>query len=140
MRLSIRNQLDGTIESIARGEVMSTVRLRLTGGQEVTAAITLDAVDDLKISEGDHVAALVKSTDVSISAGPVNGVSIRNQIPGTITRVDAGAVMTIVSIQIIGGQTLVAAITKDGADDLSLAQGREVVALVKSTEVSLAAD
>src|SRR5215467_743164 len=47
MRLSIRNQLSATIETITRGEVMGTIRLRLDGGQEVTSAITLDAVDDL---------------------------------------------------------------------------------------------
>jgi molybdate transport system regulatory protein len=116
------------------------VRVRLTGGQEVTAAITLDAIDELKISDGDRATALVKSTDVSIAAGPVNGLSIRNQIPGTVTRIDTGTVMTTVAIEIIGGQTLVAAITKDGADELALAQGREVVALVKSTEVSLAVE
>ncbi len=140
MRLSIRNQLGGTIEAIARGEVMSTVRVRLGGGQEITCAITLDAVDDLKIVEGDRVTALVKATDVSIALAPVGGLSIRNQIPGTIVRIDTGPVMATVAIEIIGGQTLVAAITKSGADDLALSRGREIVALVKSTEVSLAVE
>ena len=140
MRLSIRNQLDGTIESIARGEVMSTVRMRLTGGQEVTAAITLDAVDELKISEGESATGPGQVDRHLGVGGPVNGLSIRNQIPGTVIRVDSGTVMSTVAIEIIGGQTLVSTITKDGADELGLAQGREVVALVKSTEVSLAVE
>lgn len=32
MRLSIRNQLPGTVLSVTPGEVMATVRVRLDGG------------------------------------------------------------------------------------------------------------
>jgi molybdate transport system regulatory protein len=46
--------------------------------------------------------------------------------------------MTTVKITIAGGQTLTAAITKDAAEDLTLAGGDSVTALVKSTEVSIA--
>jgi molybdate transport system regulatory protein len=140
MRLSIRNQLSATIETVTRGEVMGTTRLRLDGGQEVTSAITLDAIDDLGLADGQHVTALVKSTDVAIASGAVNGLSIRNQISGTIERVDHGVVMTTVKIAIAGGQSLVAAITKDGAQDLNLAEGDSITALMKSTEVSIAVD
>jgi molybdate transport system regulatory protein len=140
MRLSIRNQLDGTIEAVTRGEVMGTVRTRLTGGQEVTAAITLDAVDDLKLAEGQPVTVLLKSTEVFLATGPVAGLSIRNQIPGTVGHVEHGAVMTTVKVTIAGGQTLTAAITKDAAEDLGLAAGGAVTVLVKATEVSIAVE
>ena len=140
MRLSIRNQLEGTIESVTRGAVMGTVRVRLTGGEDMTSAITLDAVDELKLAEGQQVKALVKSTDVAVATNGVPGLSIRNQIPGTVARVDNGAVMTTVTVNIGAGQSVVSAITKDGADDLKLTAGDAVTMLVKSTEVSLAVD
>jgi molybdate transport system regulatory protein len=140
MRLSIRNQLGATIETVTRGEVMGTIRLQLDGGQEITSAITLDAVDDLGLSDGQHVTVLVKSTDVAIASDAVNGLSIRNQVSGTIERVDDGVVMTTVKVAIAGGQSLVAAITKDGAQDLNLAEGDSITALMKSTEVSIAVD
>jgi molybdate transport system regulatory protein len=140
MRLSIRNQLDGAIETVTRGEVMGTVQVRLTGGQDVTAAITLDAIDDLGLATGQPVTVLIKSTEVSVALGEVPSLSIRNQIPGTVFEVDPGAVMTTVKVTIAGGATITAAITKDGAEDLELAPGDPVIVLVKSTDVSIAID
>ncbi|EKX64599.1 TOBE domain protein [Streptomyces ipomoeae 91-03] len=52
MSLSIRNQIPGTVTSVTPGEAMATVEVRLDGGQDVTAAITLDAVKDLGLAEG----------------------------------------------------------------------------------------
>jgi molybdate transport system regulatory protein len=140
MRLSIRNQLGGVIRSVTRGEVMATVRTALADGPEITAAITLEAVDDLGLTEGQHVHVLVKSTEVAIATGMLDSLSIRNQLPGTISNVDHGAVMTTVKVTIAGGQTVTAAITKDGAEDLDLSVGGEVTALIKSTEVSIAVE
>ncbi|MBF6332851.1 TOBE domain-containing protein [Nocardia transvalensis] len=66
MRLSTRNQLDGTVLSVTRGEAMAVVRVRLTGGQEVTSSITRDAADDLGLAEGSSVKVLIKSTEVAL--------------------------------------------------------------------------
>ncbi len=140
MRLSIRNQLDGVIQSVARGEVMATVRTELAGGPEITAAITLEAVEDLGLTDGQRVRVLVKSTEVAIAIAPLEHLSIRNRLPATIANVDHGAVMTIVRVTIDGGQTVTATITKDGAEDLDLSVGDAVTALIKSTEVSIAVD
>jgi len=136
MSLSIRNQLPGTVSSITQGEVMAAVKVRLEGGQEITAAVTLEAVEDLGLTAGSTVRALVKSTEVSLANGPVNGVSIRNQLPGTVTDVAIGGAMARVKVQVAGGE-LTSAITKDAVADLGLAAGSRVVALIKSTEVSL---
>ena len=40
MRLSTRNQLQGTVDGVTHGEVMSLVKVTLKGGDTVTAAIT----------------------------------------------------------------------------------------------------
>ncbi|MFC9679801.1 molybdopterin-binding protein [Streptomyces sp. NPDC056948] len=137
MSLSIRNQLPGTITAVTPGEAMATVRVRLTGGQDLTAAITREAADDLGLTPGTTVRALVKSTEVALATAPVEGLSIRNRLPGTVTGIAAGDAMATVRITVEGGE-LTAAITKDAADDLRLSAGTPVVALIKSTEVSLA--
>ncbi|MFC1434130.1 molybdopterin-binding protein [Streptacidiphilus sp. N1-3] len=137
MSLSIRNQIPGTVTSVTTGEVMATVRTRLDGGQHITAAITLEAVKELGIAEGSTVRAMVKSTEVSLATGPVAGLSIRNQIAGTVTDIATGGAMATIKISIDGGE-LTAAITKDAVSDLDLTAGTPVVALIKSTEVSLA--
>ncbi len=65
-------------------------------------------------------------------------ISARNQLPGTVVAVDHGAVMSIVTIRLAGGQEVVAAITKDSAESLELEAGDEVAAIIKSTEVMVA--
>ncbi|GHH29954.1 TOBE domain-containing protein [Streptomyces lanatus] len=137
MSLSIRNQIPGTVTSVTPGEAMAAVRIRLDGGQDVTAAITLDAVRDLALVEGSAVHALVKATEVSLATGPVEGLSIRNRLPGTVREVAAGAAMASVRVSVDGGE-VTAAITKDAVGELGLAAGSAVTVLFKSTEVSLA--
>lgn len=137
MSLSIRNQIAGTVSAVTPGEVMATVKVRLDGGQDITAVITLEAVKELGVTEGAAVRILVKSTDVSLATGPVAGLSIRNQIPGTVADVATGGAMAGVKVTVEGGE-LTAAITRDAVTDLGLAAGSSVVALIKSTEISLA--
>jgi molybdate transport system regulatory protein len=48
--------------------------------------------------------------------------------------------MSVVKVQLDGGQAITAAITREAADDLGLAAGAKVTVLVKSTEVMLATD
>ena len=66
MRLSTRNQLPATLTSIDLGSVMAIVRVELAGGQQVTASITKDAVEDLELAVGKAVTVLVKSTEVML--------------------------------------------------------------------------
>jgi len=137
MTLSIRNQIPGTVTAVTPGEVMATVKVRLTGGQDITAAITLESVEELGLTDGTAVRALVKSTEVSLATAPVEGLSIRNQLPGTVTDVSTGGAMASVKVAVQGGE-LTSAITRDAAQDLGLTSGTPVVALIKSTEISLA--
>ncbi|MGW3418037.1 TOBE domain-containing protein [Streptomyces phaeochromogenes] len=137
MSLSIRNQLPGTVTAVTPGEAMATVKVRLDGGQELTAAITLDAVKELGLAEGSAVRALVKSTEISLATGSVDGLSIRNRLPGTVTDIATGGAMASVKVSVDGGD-LTSAITKDAVTDLGLGTGTAVTALIKSTEVSLA--
>ncbi|HEY2173329.1 MAG TPA: TOBE domain-containing protein [Mycobacteriales bacterium] len=67
MRLSTRNQLPGTVESVTYGEAMAVVKVILDGGQTVTAAITRDAADDLDLGPGKPVTTLVKATEVMLA-------------------------------------------------------------------------
>ncbi|MGW2620257.1 TOBE domain-containing protein [Streptomyces sp. NPDC001500] len=137
MTLSIRNQLPGTVTAVQTGEIMATVRIRLDGGQDLMAAITLEAANQLGLAPGTAVHALVKSTEVSLAAVQVAGLSIRNRLPGTITGLTIGEVMASVKIRVDGGM-LTAVITKEAATDLGLFVGSDVVALIKATEVAVA--
>jgi molybdopterin-binding protein len=66
MRLSARNQLTGTIASIEVGAVTSIVHVDLDGGQQITASITKEAVEELGLTVGSPVTAVIKSSEVMI--------------------------------------------------------------------------
>ena len=66
MKLSTRNQLEGSVISITWGEAMAVVRVRLTGGDVVTSSVTADAVDDLGLTDGMAVKVLIKASQVSL--------------------------------------------------------------------------
>lgn len=69
LRVSARNQLDGTVTSVHHGAVMATVAAVLGEGQALTAAITRDAADDLDLAPGDAVTMIIKSTEVIVAVG-----------------------------------------------------------------------
>lgn len=68
MKLSARNKLDGTVTGIKRGEAIANVVLDI-GGQRLVASITVEAVDELGLSEGTHATAVIKASDVMIATG-----------------------------------------------------------------------
>ena len=69
--LSGRNQLRGIVEEVRVEGLLAQVRLRV-GDQTLTAVITRDAIDELKLKRGDDALAVVKSTEVMIARAVVN--------------------------------------------------------------------
>ena len=64
--INVRNQFKGKIAEIIRGEVVSEVDVQTPFGI-VTSVITTRSVDELGLTTGSEVVALVKSTEVSIA-------------------------------------------------------------------------
>ena len=64
--LSGRNQLRGVVEEVRVEGLLAQVRLRI-GDQRLTAVITRDAIDELKLRRGQPALAVIKSTEVMIA-------------------------------------------------------------------------
>ena len=64
-KLSIRNQLSGTVQEIVRGPVVSEVVV-VTAAGTLASVITTRSVRDLKLKKGDAVFVMVKATEASI--------------------------------------------------------------------------
>lgn len=66
MKLSARNQLQGTVTEINRGEAIANVALDVAG-QRLVASITVEAVQELGIEPGSEVTVIVKASDVMLA-------------------------------------------------------------------------
>ncbi len=65
-------------------------------------------------------------------------LSARNQLPGRIVAIRTGSIMAEVEIELPGGLTIVAAITRASVEHLQLQVDDAVSAVIKSTEVMVA--
>ena len=66
MKLSARNQLQGTVRSVKLGTIMAEVVVDV-GGQEIVAAITRSSAERLGLQEGSTVTVVIKATEVMIA-------------------------------------------------------------------------
>jgi molybdopterin-binding protein len=66
MKLSARNRLKGTVKEVTKGATTSHVKIDI-GGAVVTASITNEAVDELKLAKGQTAYAIIKASDVMVA-------------------------------------------------------------------------
>jgi molybdopterin-binding protein len=66
LKLSARNQLSGTVQSINQGAAIANVVVDV-GGQRLVASITVEAVQELGLGEGSQVTAIIKASDVIVA-------------------------------------------------------------------------
>ena len=65
MKLSARNKLKGKIVDVKKGATTAHVRIDI-GDQVVTAAITNESADELKLASGQTAYAVIKASDVMV--------------------------------------------------------------------------
>jgi len=70
MALSARNQFPGKITSIKMGAVMAEVIIDIGAGHEIVSLISVSAAKRLKLKKGKTAVAVIKATEVIISADP----------------------------------------------------------------------
>ena len=66
MRLSARNQIPGRVTAITRGEAIANVELD-ANGTRLVASVTLEAVQDLGLTVGSEVTAVIKASEVILA-------------------------------------------------------------------------
>jgi molybdopterin-binding protein len=64
MKLSARNRLKGKILEVKRGQTTAHVKLDVGNGIVITSSITMEALDELKLKQGDAAYAVIKASDV----------------------------------------------------------------------------
>lgn len=138
MKASARNQFFGTVTDIHTGAVYAEVTVTLKGGDTIVSSITIESAQSLDIKNGDDVLALVKAPQVMI-VKDFGGyrLSARNQLKGTVKRVQKGAVNSEVVIELAGGDSVAATITNESVESMALREGDSACALFKAGSVML---
>ena len=66
MKLSARNQMEGVICEIQKGVTTSVVKIEVRNPAVISASITNDALEDLRLRVGDEAFAVIKASDVIV--------------------------------------------------------------------------
>jgi len=138
MRTSARNQLMGTVTAIRAGAVNDQVELTLPGGGKIVAIVTRESTESLGLRINATAFALVKSSSIIIATEAHDmRLSARNQLKGTVAAVTPGAVNAEVVLNLDGGGSIAATVTRDGLKSLGLITGNRGLAVFKASSVIL---
>ena len=139
MKTSARNQFAGTVKSIEIGPVSAEVTIALKAGDEITATLTAAAAQRLKLKKGKEALALVKASAVVLVTDFAGWqLSARNQLAGTVSRIERGAVSSLVVVTLPGGAVITASVTNEGVEALDLKVGAAATAVFKAYSVMVA--
>ena len=137
---SARNQIKGTVKTVKEGAVNAVVTICRGNHNPIKADITMEAVKQLGLEEGKECYAVVKATNVMFATSKIEGISARNQIEGTVVKVQEGAVNGHVTIEDEEGVRISGSITNESIEALGLKEGGKAVAIIKATDVMVAVD
>jgi molybdate transport system regulatory protein len=136
MKTSARNQFAGTVKSVDMAPVSVQVVIELPGGVEIVATMTRSAAERLKVRQGQSAIALIKASAVAIVTefdGYV--LSARNQLAGTVSQFERGAVSSLVTLTLASGLRVSASVTNEAVDELALKLGANATAVFKAYSV-----
>jgi len=138
MKTSARNRLAGRVTGVTAGAINDEVELTLAAGQRIVAVVTHESASSLGLAAGAEAFALIKASSVLL-ATDLGGarLSARNQLRGTVARLQPGTVNAEVLIDVGGGQTMAAVVTQESALSLGLEPGMAVIAVFKASSVIL---
>jgi molybdate transport system regulatory protein len=139
MKTTARNQLAGIVKSFEIGPVSAQVSIALKSGDEVTATLTSAAAQRLKLKKGKEALALIKASAIVLVTDFAGWqLSARNQLAGTVSRIERGAVSSLVVLTLPGGTLLTASVTNEGVEALDLQVGTPATAVFKAYSVIVA--
>jgi len=129
------NILKGYIESIKVNGDLSIVKVNVAGLLFSTIVIdTPETASFLKVK--NEVKIIFKETEVIIGVGDMSGISLRNKMVGTVTRIDADILLSKLTMKTKIGE-ISSIITSNAVKQLKIELGMEVTAMVKTNEIIL---
>ncbi len=131
------NRINGKITEVIADGALSQVFIAIASGIEIRSIVieTPDSASYLK--KGSDIQLIFKETEVILTRQGKDPISILNKIPGTVEDIKKGTILCEVMISTVAG-SIAAVISREATDDMELAIGDAVVAMVKQNEIMLA--
>lgn len=138
MKVSARNVLKGQVTQVQEGAVNAEVSLKLPGGEQLVAVVTLESVRNLPITVGKEAIALIKAPWVMLMTESSDiRLSARNCLQGKVLSVNDGAVNAEVVLELAGGSKVYSIVTRDAVAELGLKPGVSATAVIKASHIIL---
>ncbi|QCD51902.1 TOBE domain-containing protein [Campylobacter sp. RM16192] len=135
MNLSARNQLSCEIIKIKTGAVNSDIIAKLSNGEILHAAVTVESEKNLNLKVGKKVVFIFKAPSVMLAKDENLNISVANQLKGKVIEAKIGSVSAEIVLEINNHQTITAIITKDSAMEMKIGVGDELTAVIKSSQI-----
>jgi molybdate transport system regulatory protein len=129
--ISTKNRVRGRILDIKTGNVTAEVPIDVGAGRRILAVIARTAAEEMRLAVGDEVTACVREGDLLLAKE--GRLSIRNPVPGKITGFRPGTVTTEITLETGAGE-LHALLARSTADEMMLAVGQQVKALLRERD------
>lgn len=128
------NNLQGKIISINQSESLTKIDILCHDTKLVAFAIDFSCNDINKIA-GKEVSILFKESEVSIAKNFIGEISLQNRFKCTIKHIQKGKLLAQITLSFFDN-TIDSIISSMSANRMKLKIGDEVMALVKSTEIT----
>lgn len=130
---SARNQLLCKITHISYDNIYAKISLKLNDSQELISTITATSMENLNLSIGDDVYAIIKSSDVEISKELPTDEEHTNVVQGIVTQMQSNETRAEVSIQVDKKKALVSILTHQEVEDIKI--GDTVYAMIGENKI-----
>jgi molybdate transport system regulatory protein len=129
------NKLTGTIKQIQQSGAILLVDIDVLG-QGFSALLIESAIRPQWLEVGNAVDVVFKETEVSLAKDLQGKISMRNRLNCNVTSINRGELLSTVTMQ-FAQFFITSAITTRAVDSLNIAVHDNIIALVKSNEISL---
>lgn len=129
------NVLPAHVESLDEASGFTTLALVSPKGEATRARLHAGYRADL--SPGRRVCVSMRPEDVALSLEPIQGISIQNQLPGTVRRISRRVGQAMLEVDV--GVPMLSHVTAKTMDTMDLREGTPVVCLIKSNALRLEA-
>ncbi|MGJ0624160.1 molybdenum-dependent transcriptional regulator [Xenorhabdus bovienii] len=139
LQSSARNQFFGTIVERDHENIQQHVRILLADGKtSISAALTEQSANRLKLVKGKEVLVLIKAPWITLSKEPVTATPFDNALSGQVSLIETGTEHSEVILTLDGGESLCVTLTNQEMERSGLQPNDFVTALFNADKVIIA--